>query len=573
MCYILRGGRRTGGLQPMFRPSTLDPRLPQRSSLGGFSLRVSLSLVAALTVAGCLSLEAQKAAADAEVYALVADRRARLGSSAEPLVVEPPADAMAVRLRAQLVSEGQTELLVLDLVDCLRLASETNRAYQAMRESLYLTALDVTLERFLLGWRPFVDGGATISGDLGDNPQTLTGDFTPGFTRILGSGAQIVGNLGAGLFENLLSSEGGGLTTNFALSVTQPLLQGAGSLVTIESLRQSERNLVYSVRNFERFRRTLAFDVAELYYRILQVEENLANAQANADSLRAVTARNEALARAGRLRDIQVDQARQDEFNAVSSVINARQSLQGQVDNFALFLGLPVGTAIELDKSALDRLTATGLQEAELDEAGALAVALERRLDLRTARDQLVDARRQVEIAANGLQGFVGLTSNIGGVSDLAQPFDYTNDNINWSLGLDFDLPVARLPQRNLWRAALIGVQATARSTELLEDQVRTQIRNAVRELNARRQDYQIQDDAVRLSERRVESVQLFLEAGEAQTRDLLEAQEALVQAQNARVEALVDYRLGLLALWRDTELLAVADSGLSRLPEDTDRL
>ena len=132
---------------------------------------------------------------------------------------------------------------------------------------------------------------------------------------------------------------------------------------------------------------------------------------------------------------------------------------------------------------------------------------------------------------------------------------------------------MARLPQRNLWRAALIGVQATARSTELLEDQVRTQIRNAVRELNARRQDYQIQDDAVRLSERRVESVQLFLEAGEAQTRDLLEAQEALVQAQNARVEALVDYRLGLLALWRDTELLAVADSGLSRLPEDTDRL
>ncbi len=531
-----------------------------------------LALPAASALAGCLSLAEQKAAADEEVYALVASRRARLGSTAEPLVVEPPVDSTASRLRAQLVAEVQPVLPPLDLIDCLELAAESNREYQTRRENLYLTALDLTLERFRLGWRPFADGAAGVGGDLVD-AQSTTGNLSAGFQRLLGSGAQVVANLGTGLFENLLSSDGEGLTTNFALGITQPLLRGAGRLVTVEPLRQAERNLIYEVRSFERFRRTLAFDVATLYYRILQVEENLANAVANAESLRDVTERNEALAQAGRLRDIQVDQARQDELRAVSSVINARQNLQGQMDDFALFLGLPVGTTIQLDKSALAALASRGLQVAEMSESDALKIGLERRLDLRNAVDQLTDARRRVEIAANGLESFFDLTADIGGTSDLGQPFDYGRDDINWNVGFNFDLPVGRLPERNLWRAALIGVQASARSAEQLEDQIRSSIRDALRELEARRQDYQIQADAVELSERRVESVQLFLEAGEAQTRDLLEAQAALVQAQNARVAALVDYRLSLLALWRDTELLAVDESGLGRLDEDTNTL
>jgi len=58
--------------------------------------------------------------------------------------------------------------------------------------------------------------------------------------------------------------------------------------------------------------------------------------------------------------------------------------------------------------------------------------------------------------------------------------------------------------------------------------------------------------EAVRLAERRVSSTSLFLQAGRAQIRDLLEAQEALILAQNGLTAAITDFRIADLALKRD---------------------
>jgi outer membrane protein TolC len=55
----------------------------------------------------------------------------------------------------------------------------------------------------------------------------------------------------------------------------------------------------------------------------------------------------------------------------------------------------------------------------------------------------------------------------------------------------------------------------------------------------------------------------LFLEAGRAEIRDVLESQEALVSAQNALTAALVNYRVGELALQRDLGVLALNEEGL----------
>ena len=522
-----------------------------------------------LLVPGCRNLEEMRAAADQQVYALVAARRAQLGSSASPLVVEPPADARAVRLRAQLTAGDAVELEPLDLVDCLELAAESNRAFQERRERLYLAALDLTFERYRYSWLPTAAGGASVGGDLVD-ADTLEADSTLGLTRLFSSGALVIGSIGLGLFESLLSSDDEGLTSNFALSITQPILAGTGSRIVLEPLTQAERSLVYEVRSFERFRRTLAVDVATRFYRLIQARDSLSNEIANAESLVRVAERNEALGEAGRLREIQVDQARQDVFGANNRVIDARQDYQSQIDDFALFLGLPVGTPIELDADALIDLTEAGLEPAGFGEDVALELALQRRLDLANARGRIVDAERQVMIAADAIRSVLDLNAGISGTSNDGKPFSYGSEDVTWDVGFGFDLPADRFTERNVWRAATIALQAAKRASEELGDVIRVSVRDALRELASRRQAYQIQDDSVALSERRVESVRLFLEAGEAQTRDLLEAQDDLVAAQNARTRALIDYRIALLALWRDTELLAVSEQGLGALPLDT---
>ncbi len=58
-------------------------------------------------------------------------------------------------------------------------------------------------------------------------------------------------------------------------------------------------------------------------------------------------------------------------------------------------------------------------------------------------------------------------------------------------------------------------------------------------------------------------STELFLQAGRAQIRDLLEAQEALLSAQNAVTAQAVRYRIAELELQRDLDILEVSEEGL----------
>ena len=89
--------------------------------------------------------------------------------------------------------------------------------------------------------------------------------------------------------------------------------------------------------------------------------------------------------------------------------------------------------------------------------------------------------------------------------------------------------------------------------------------KNALRTLLQARESYKIQAQAVALARRRVTSTNLFLQAGRAQIRDVLEAQESLVSAQNALTAALVDYRVAELELQRDMGVLAIDEKGLWR--------
>ena len=134
---------------------------------------------------------------------------------------------------------------------------------------------------------------------------------------------------------------------------------------------------------------------------------------------------------------------------------------------------------------------------------------------------------------------------------------------MNWSVDLSLDLAINRLPERNAYRESIIRVEQAKRSAEQLGDTIVADLRQALRDLAAARETYDIQELAVELALRRVESTELSLEAGRSSTRDVLESQESLINAQNALVRATTSYVLSALALYRDMELLTVTEEGV----------
>ena len=77
------------------------------------------------------------------------------------------------------------------------------------------------------------------------------------------------------------------------------------------------------------------------------------------------------------------------------------------------------------------------------------------------------------------------------------------------------------------------------------------------------RESIKIQAESVRVAQRRVDSTDLFLQAGRAEIRDLLEAQNSLNSAQDALTNAVVNYRIGELQFQRDLGVLEVGSDGL----------
>jgi outer membrane protein TolC len=524
--------------------------------------RHSLVVFAALALAGCQSPAELRSEADREVYDIIQSRRAQL-EGFDPFTIDPATGT----LRERLIAGEQVEPV--DLQETLVIAAENSRDYRDRRESLFLTALDLTLQQWVFSVQE--TGGLTVGADgtlespVGADRQSAGAGLS--FSKLFGSGLAIVGSAALDTVRLLGSDTGSSAweeITRASLTITQPLLRGFGEEIVLEPLTQAERDVVYEARSFERFRRTFAFDVTSDFFGILRQEDTLQNQEQNFVGVQRLRERNESFAEAGRLTQVDVDQAKQQELDARNSVIIALANLNTGSDDFKLFLGLPIDADFPLN--AGDYLLPETWSFLTLDPAEELVVeiALATRLDYMTARDRVTDAQRRVKIAEDALRFGLDFVFGVDTASPSGSATTLKSERTDWRVDLAFDLNLDRLPERNAYRASIIALERTQRTAEELSDRIVADLRQQLRALSTARESYGIQQNAVTLAARRVESTELNLEAGRTDTRDVLESQEALVNARNALTAALTTYILSGLALYRDMELLRVTPDGLT---------
>ena len=457
----------------------------------------------------------------------------------------------------------------LTVADALRVAVRTSREYQTQKETVYLTALTLTFQRYLFDPHPSWTGETLyVNNDLGrqDLRRSRSWDLTSdvGVSQTLADGMMVTGSLGLAALKFLNKELGDTVDSAMLVTVNQPLWRGAGRAVVQENMIQAERNALYAVRTFARFEQTFAVAIASEYTRVLQDRDTVLNEWENYRSLVLNREQAEWLAKAERLPEFQVDQARQDELRAYNRWIVTRESYTNALDAFKITLGIPVTTEIMLDPKELERLTSAGLQQPEAQLEDATQQAMATRLDLKNTRDGVADADRKIKVAENGLAGDVDLVASIGYQSQPGPPqsAQLRFNRGNYSVGLNISMPVDRLQERNALRQTQISRQAAGRALDRAQDDVILQVRRALRQLAQARESYETQKRSLQLAERRVESTQLLLQAGRASQRDVLDSQRALVDARNALTSALVDHSIAVLQFQRDVGTLAVNEEG-----------
>ena len=455
-------------------------------------------------------------------------------------------DVTALKL---LKSRNKGGEITLSLDQALGYAIKNSREYQSEKEKLYLTALNLTGERH--NFRPSFFGRTRAeSNRLSDGERTGTGSTDLGINQALRTG----GSLGISIANDLLRYFTGDPRRSAAsvlnLNVTQPLLRGAGSKIAAERLTQANRNVVYAVRDFSHFQNTFSVEIVNDYFDLLQLKNVIFNEYNNYESRRAN--KEYLTARVDRESPEAQGDAKQDELQAKNRYISSITSYRNALDRFKITLGLPQTTNLRLDDKEIDLIRAAGAKSLYLGSQEGFLVALDNRLPLFNQIDRFEDNKRQVAIAANQLKAdlnIIGSSSlnSDGGPTDYA---DFDFKNVRTSVGLQLNLPLDRLRERNDYRATLINFESATRTLGQNFDELRNLLDRRIRELEQFRQSYQIQQNAVVLAKNRVEGNQLRLKAGTVIFRRLSESQDALISTQNAETRALVDYlgaRLNLL--------------------------
>ncbi|MBI3876750.1 MAG: TolC family protein, partial [Verrucomicrobia bacterium] len=534
--------------------------LPAVPSWGKFCLCAVLALAA---LAGCTAAH-HRAAADKEVYRILRQKEAKVPGRTNDFNIDTsysrrkPKEIPSVEIIQQRIESGARKLT---LDEALKLSVENSRTFQFNKERLYLAALTLTRDRYDFQPHFLASSTATRTRDTtGEQIGEVKSQFSVG--QLLQSGASLSVSLVNDVLQYYTGNPRRSATTLMAANITQPLLRGAGTEVVAENLKQSERNVIYEVRTFNRFQDTFAVDVVSAYYRLLQQKDAVRNQYSNYQKL--VRAREEAEAKSqDRFSGLQVDQARQAELGAKTGYILAVQTYQTRLDAFKETLALPLGVELSLDDGALEELSKAGLIPLSLDERDGYRITVERRLDLLNEIDRFEDSKRKIVVAADRLKADLNIFANAS--LESVGPTDYAKfdlSNYHAQAGVQLNLPIDRLKERNDYRAALIAFERQIRSLALTLDDARNGIRQDLRTLEQTRQNYEIQKSAVALADRQVDGAALQLQAGRAQIRDLLEAQSAQLAARNALTAVLVDYHLARLSLLND---LGVLDTGRER--------
>jgi outer membrane protein TolC len=311
--------------------------------------------------------------------------------------------------------------LVLDLTGAVELARLNSRDYQEELENLYLSALDVTFERFRFDVQFFggndtfftADGPVRAGGAARSELSTTTSGQA---TRLFTSGAQLTVDMANSIIWQFSSNNSEVATTLIDFSLVQPLLRGGGRARVMETLTLSERTLLANIRQMEQYQQGFYNQIvtgedagpgpnrrggffggsgftgftgvggggfgrvggfgggfaggggggvtggagagqAGGYLGLLQTQQQIRNQRANVASLRTSREQLEAAYDAGRIDRFQVDLATQALFNAQSILLQRQTQYQNGLDNYKIELGLPPDVPTKIADPLLDRFT------------------------------------------------------------------------------------------------------------------------------------------------------------------------------------------------------------------------
>jgi len=342
-----------------------------------------------------------------------------------------------------------------------------------------------------------------------------------------------------------------------SLSLTQPLMQGFGQLFTEQQILFAVQDRHIAVQEL----RAQAFDlltrVRDSYYDILRYRDNLKYRETSVALAQKILEENRLRVKAGVLPPIEILEAEVGLTQRERELLDAQRAYQDALDQLAVLLNYPQGVQVGDDELLAHELQAnveTGFQ-----------AALSKRPDLQQRHREIEKLDVERAVNRNLLLPAVDLTAlyaRNGTGEEFSDSLDSMgSDDLNdWNIGLTLSYPLGNREARNELLKTELRIKGQQARLQQFREEVRNEIRAAVRLLDVNHKKIEVSRRGRELSEEKLRTLLKRKDVGLATTRDVLEGEDDLARAQTDQIASLADYNQSVTEYLRVSGLLLEAE-------------
>jgi outer membrane protein TolC len=423
----------------------------------------------------------------------------------------------------------------LTLADVINLALQVNRRLISSGYGVESQQFSLDAARSEFEWKLFPKAMAAASDDsrrLGGG-MTVAKKFAPG----------PVASLSPEITRNYDDGDDEAYGSQLNISLTVPLLRGFGSQINRNNVEAAQYSLRAVRRSHYLVKVSTVLEAVAAVYSIVQQRELVDLYQEQVERFRSHAVVAGAREKIGLATPIDVFRARIRIKDAQESLNRAQEALRNAGDRLKITLATPLEQAVNvtapLDCPPVD----TGIHQ-------AVETALQRRVELKQADDDLQEAKRASRLAKNDLNPQLDLVANytrldnddtFAGASRLSEQL--------WSINLTSTTDWSRSAEKATYRQSLLNVKRAKLTRSVRSDGIKQEVRQFYEALQKSRQRMQIRSDQIDQAQGKLALARVKFSHGMADNFNLIEAETELQEARSNLLTAKIEYIVGMYRL------------------------
>jgi outer membrane protein TolC len=354
------------------------------------------------------------------------------------------------------------------------------------------------------------------------------------------------------------------------LTFTQPLLRDFGRGIFERQLLIAQNQNVGSNREFARQVMATLQQVINAYWNLVEAREQLVVARESLKLATDLHERNRIQVDVGTMAPLELVQSEAAIATREEDIIRSQQAVGDAEDTLRQLLNLPQGPLWEAE---IRPATEPKVEAPAIDTAASIRTALESRPEVSAQQLVVEQAQINADFARNQKKPSLDLTLNYGlngnnGVTiinDQGTPSIVTgnfSDSVDQVFGIDFDgwsaqltfgYPIGNRGARAASTIADLQLESARTALAQTEQQVTTEVRQAVRQVESAAKQIDAAEASVRFQIRSLDAEKKRYENGMSSSFEITRIQQDLTAAKSRQVTAIIAYRTALTQLQQAT--------------------